>query len=458
MRYRSYIYTGVIFFIVVSSAIAFNRIHVVAENLIAPPTVSFSYNNNVCSGETVSFNSTVTGDGPFEYLWDFGDGATSTEEDPEYIYEAFGCGTQTFDVTLEVTDDNGETTTLTETVTVNEEPDINFIDVDSPYNPFDNCNAASVDYTITVGNDSNSDGCITTYSIDWGDGNVQTNVQFPLSHTYTSIGSFDMVITALGVNGCLSQETYLVKNSSNPEGGLNSPGSTTQLCLPLQDPINFTISSWGGNPADTVYYIDYGDGTTLTLTQNQLETGTDADGNLYYNTSNPSESAPFPIPYTYTTSNCPQSHYTVLLDVVTSCGETNFSVGPIKIHEKPDVSFNVLDSSCINESIEIENTSTSGYSINCTEADWFWDMGDGTTYNTFEPFHSYTAPGVYVISLYAANFCGETEIVTQEICIEAPLNPEFTSTTNESCAPFTTVLNNTTVVTDQCGVPVFEWD
>jgi PKD repeat protein len=42
------------------------------------------------------------GDGTVSYLWDFGDGSTSTEENPSHVYTAVGRYTVTLTVTDEV--------------------------------------------------------------------------------------------------------------------------------------------------------------------------------------------------------------------------------------------------------------------------------------------------------------------------------------------------------------------
>jgi PKD repeat protein len=367
------------------------------SSISLPPIIDFTFtNNNVCSGQTISFTSTVTGISPLTYAWDFGDGSTSTLENPSHSFQAIlGCGTQVFNVTLIVTDSNSDTETISKPITVKRKPDISFEDVNSQIGvpPFENCNQSSINYTVTVGNISNSSSCITSYSIDWGDGISASNVSFPLSHTYQSIGSFNMVINGLGSNGCQVQKVYLVKNSSNPSGGLPSPGGTVNLCTPM-GPLQFTITQWGANPIDTFYNVDFGDGTTFTLTQNDLVSST------YYNSSDPINSPAYPIPHTYMLSNCPNSSsYTLLLDIITSCGETNLTQGPISILEKPEVSFIIPDTACINVNVTINNTSSTGYNPNCnTDVDWFWDMGDGTTYMDFEPVHSYSAPGIYTVS------------------------------------------------------------
>ena len=156
-----------------------------------PPIIDFTFSsNNVCSGQTISFTSTVTGNNPFTYAWDFGDGSTSTLANPDHSFQAsLGCGSENFNVTLVVTDVNNDTTTISKPITIEKIPDISFEDVNSGFGvPFENCNQGPVNYTVTVGNTSNSSSCITSYSINWGDGTSASNVTFPLSHTYQTLG------------------------------------------------------------------------------------------------------------------------------------------------------------------------------------------------------------------------------------------------------------------------------
>ncbi|TMM53774.1 PKD domain-containing protein [Maribacter algarum] len=69
------------------------------------------------------------------YLWDFGDGTTSTEADLEKIYEVSG----TYEVMLTVTDDGGLTDTATLTITVVDDPTdkMDIILQSNPPNPTD---------------------------------------------------------------------------------------------------------------------------------------------------------------------------------------------------------------------------------------------------------------------------------------------------------------------------------
>ncbi|HLS11025.1 MAG TPA: PKD domain-containing protein [Flavobacteriaceae bacterium] len=420
---------------------------------VAVPTVSFTFtNNNSCSGILMRFTSTASGAGNLIYSWDFGDGSTSNLQNPLHRFDAFGCGPDAnFTVFLTVTDIVGSTT-VSQIVTVKRRPFINVVDLNPGVSgPFENCNISGAPYDLTIGLDPNSDPCVTSFSVDWGDGTIDNNVTFPLTHSYINEGFFDLVITGFGVNGCTSKRTYVVSNSSNPEGGIVTPGATVYLCLPAS-PLEFAISNWGDNPPDTVYNVDYGDGTIISLNQVQMESS------IYYNSFNPAASADYPIPHTYTVSNCPDPDYYVSLNIVTACGVTNLTAGPISVYQKPEVSFIIPDNGCVNTPVPITNTSNNGYTFNCdTTVTWFWDMGDGTTYSDFEPTHSYANPGSYTISLYAQNHCGITEIITHEICVEAALIPEFTVSITEGCTPYSTILGNTTVIENPCTIATFEW-
>jgi PKD repeat protein len=71
--------------------------------VVIPLQVEFSSNSPVMLGEPAVFTSTVPGVGPFEFLWEFGDGLTSTLENPTHLYQSAG----TFSVTLTVTGADG---------------------------------------------------------------------------------------------------------------------------------------------------------------------------------------------------------------------------------------------------------------------------------------------------------------------------------------------------------------
>lgn len=423
----------------------------------APPIIDFTFDNNsTCSGTLIQFTSTLSEAGAASYSWDFDDGTPLvTTANPTHRFEALGCATQNFSVKLTVVK-NGCTVVKIKTVIVKQKPSLSFTDVLDPFSPFSNClgNSAYDNYTITVAN--NSSTCVSSFSINWGDGITASNVTFPLTHTYTAVGVYSMTITATGTNGCINSKTYQVKNISNPLGGLNSPGSTQNLCAPTTN-LQFSISNWGTNSLDTTYNINYGDGATLFLTQAQLISST------YFNAATPENSANYPIPHIYTTSNCPATSYQVTLDVTNACGTTPFTLGNITILTKAVTNFTTLEKACVNTSVLFTNTTAGGFSQACSQLSIFtWNFGDGSPTVTTQLTapqnisHTYTTPGVYTVTLTSQNICG-TSPKTQQICIEPPLTPLFTVNTLTGCAPLAITTTNTTVLTNQCDTPTYLW-
>lgn len=81
-----------------------------------PPTANFTFTS---AELTASFTNTSTDDGSIvSWSWIFGDGETSTVQNPSHTYTAAG----TYTVSLTVTDDGGLTGTVSKPVTVSETP------------------------------------------------------------------------------------------------------------------------------------------------------------------------------------------------------------------------------------------------------------------------------------------------------------------------------------------------
>lgn len=424
------------------------------EMAVLAPVVDFTFNNDSsCSDTPITFNPIVSGDAPYSYVWDFGDGTSSTNSNPTHAFTALGCGIQTFNVKLTVKDRNGlVSNTATKTVSVQEKPDLKFVNLAGSGSVFERCgdNNSNLSYTINVGNNSTSTACIASYNIDWGDGKIETNVSFPRQYTYQRLGSFNMVITAVGSAGCNNSISYIVKNSNNPVGALIAPGNTTNFCVPLE-PMNFAIGSWALNPSDTRYLVNFGDGSSANFTQSQLESSP------YFNAGNPAASQNFPIPHTFTRFNCPSGN-TVSLIISNSCGSTNLSAGPIIILDKPTVSFNVTNIACVNSSVSFSNTTVAGFTNDCSTVNVYtWDFGDGTPVSReVNPSHVYTSPRTYTVTLNAVTPCGVGQTFTRTICVEPILQPNFTYT--KACVNSNTQITNTTDTRFACGPQTYIWE
>jgi len=139
--------------------------------------------------DTIQFTATVTDqdgaiDEPFTYLWDFGDGTTSDEQDPTHQYPNGG----TFQVTLTVTDARGVSGTVTKTITVEGPPPPT--PNDPPVAAFSvNKTTASLGETLQFTDQSTDpDGTVAAWAWNFGDGGISA-VQNP-AHAFMAAGQF----------------------------------------------------------------------------------------------------------------------------------------------------------------------------------------------------------------------------------------------------------------------------
>ena len=65
-------------------------------------------------GEIQFTNASYGGSGNFTYVWDFGDGTTSTEENPKHVYNEKGI----FVVSLTITDSSGRSNLYRKTIEI----------------------------------------------------------------------------------------------------------------------------------------------------------------------------------------------------------------------------------------------------------------------------------------------------------------------------------------------------
>ena len=430
------------------------------------PIVDFTFTNNACSGTAVQFTTSSNGN---TYTWNFGDSGTSSNKNPTHTFTSSGCGTEVFNVTLTITDSNGCSNSKTYAITIKQQPNVLFIDNNHlPYNPlnttnqFNNCNSAGANpnYNVSVGASSANSNCISSYSVIWQNGGTpEIFTALPFTHTYTSLGAFNMAITAIGQNGCSTTRNYTIKNESNPAGGLVSPGSTTNLCAPTPN-LQFTLSNWALNSPGTKYLIDYGDASPLVnLLQSDLMQNT-----LYYNSSNPSLSSNYPVPHIYNTSSCPSASITATLKISNSCGTTNSTISPIVILKPPVPNFTNPTNVCVNSCVQFTNTSLPASNENCLESTLYeWNFGDGSSVYSITaagtpnpPCHTYNSPGNYTITLTTSGYCG-IFIKTSTICVEPPLVPTFTLNNNVGCTPQSITATNTTVTTNSCVTSTYVW-
>ena len=164
-----------------------------------PPTGSFS---SVVTKQQVAFSSTssdpdgtVTG-----YLWDFGDGGTSTLANPAHTFPAVA----TYPVSLTLTDNDGGTTVITNPVTTvgNTLPTGSFSSV---------VNKQQASFTSTA---DDADGTVTGYLWDFGDGSATSTLVNPI-HTFPGVATYPVSLTLTDNDGGTTVITNPVTTVAN---------------------------------------------------------------------------------------------------------------------------------------------------------------------------------------------------------------------------------------------------
>jgi PKD repeat protein len=167
------------------------------------PIVSFTYAvSETTSGDfQVLFadqSVAVTGD-LASWQWDFGDGNTSTEQNPLHVYQ--GSGPDSYEVTLTVTTDQGQSGSTTQTVSM--------FASEAPLAEFEGSPT-----TVTSGNEvqftdlSDPRGSqITSWQWDFGDGNTSTT-QNP-THIYQIAAAYAYYDVSLTVTNAFGSDSEI---------------------------------------------------------------------------------------------------------------------------------------------------------------------------------------------------------------------------------------------------------
>ena len=366
------------------------------------------------SGAIISFTSVVSGATSPTYLWNFGDSTTSTLQHPTHIYNYSGCTVKTYNVSLTV-NDGTSCGTYQANVSVNNSIIPSLQDIDQ-FTPFSNCDNnpsnSNPNFQITLNNATADSSMVSSYVVNWGDGSSPstfTNSSFPISHTYTQLGLFNLSVTAFDSIGCQGTTTYNIANQGNPAIGLSSLGNT-QGCAPQT--FKFVLNQYQYNSPGTYYVWSFGDGSpNITWTYNDP----------FLNDT---------ISHVYNTSSCSQSSntYSVQVTAYNDCDFTTATVGNIRIYSSPQADFTLsTDTGCVSSPVCFTNNTISGFGYNCnTFAGYSWNFGDpasgsNNTATSLNACHTYNSPGIYTIILTASNgICGTSTISKQVVINDIP--------------------------------------
>lgn len=170
------------------------------------PWADFSYSPAVpISSEVIEFqDESYDVDGHIvSYLWDFGDGHSSTEQNPSFIYHQPGY----HDVQLTVTDDSGLTDTIVKSVFVNSSPPIaNF--TFTPSSP-------TVGETIHFTDLSTDDVGVVEWEWWFGEGGVSTDKN--PSYAFQKAGRYNVTLYVTDGDGLESSKRLSIDVKDRPD-------------------------------------------------------------------------------------------------------------------------------------------------------------------------------------------------------------------------------------------------
>lgn len=333
-----------------------------------PPSADFVASSvNPSLFDTVQFvDRSAPGSVPIEnWAWTFGDGATSTDQNPTHRYTRNGVYTVSLTVTTGATENNTSTATKKAFITAIAPPAPGFRF--TPASVFVNSDVQFVNTTI-VGDEPG-----IAYGWDFddpGSGTSNTSAQRDPIHRFTSPGTYRVTLTATTPTRAKS-----VTNSVTVDKAPAADFSATPLMGLVGETIEFMDATDYGTSTIAGQLLTFGDGSQSTAvdTQHVYTAAGDYTVELIVNYAHSVSGEAF------TETEKKQSYVSITEAVAPSA---DFSADrTLAITGTP---------------IQFMDLSTSG---SRPITDWLWDFGDGITSTDPEPMHVYTAPGAYTVIL-----------------------------------------------------------
>jgi flagellin-like protein len=352
------------------------------------PISSFTMStSNPAVGQSVAFTDTSTkGDGTInQWSWNFGDGQTSSVQNPSHSYATLGTKT----VTLTVTDSNSRTSTSTHTLVVGDyaSPTASF--TWTPTTPATNSPVTFAD-TSTAGS-----GTINQWSWSFG---ASSNPSTSTSHTpnsvsYSQNGQKAVTLTVTDSNGKTSTATRQIN-----VGNVVAPTA------------EFTISNSNPNVGETVSFTDASTPSSgTTIAQWSWNFGDSTTSTV----QNPQHS--------YTTPGAK----TVTLMVTGSDSVTHTSTVThtvdVNDYAPPLAGFTYAPAAiAVGQTVTFTDASTAG-SGSITQRSWNFGSGaTPATSTTQNPTASYSAAGSKTVSLTVTDSNSKTSTTTQTLTVNTP--------------------------------------
>ncbi|HTU86697.1 MAG TPA: PKD domain-containing protein [Solirubrobacteraceae bacterium] len=386
-----------------------------ADGTAALPTAAFTSSPTPSVPDSaVTFNASTStpasGDTITGYSWDFGDpnsaDDTATGADPSHVYSSGGA----YNVTLIVTDSDGQSESTTQTVIVDAPPTASFTVSPTPPAPG---SPASFDSSSS----SDSFGTITSYSWNFGDTGANgpgTSTLADPTYTYAASGNYTVTLTVTNDAGQTNTTTQTVTVENPPTVTITEPATSPTVITPGSG-VSFSENDSPGSGGS--------------ITSCSWNFGDPSSGN-----SNTATCAN-PVNHTYMTAGI----YTATVTVTDQLGGSASQSVQINVDTPPTASFTASPSQPAPGAVVTFNGSGSSDTVGYVS--YSWNFGDSSpTSSSVQPQHSYASPGKYNVVLTVTNDAGESSQATQTVTVDDPptasLTPSATVVTPGSAVGF----------------------
>ena len=329
---------------------------------------------STCAPVLVQFADSSKGS-PAKWFWDFGNGDTSSLQNPKEVYTAAG------NYIVKLTAGNGNSSSsVTKTITITGSIKAGFT------YQYNNVCAAPSSFTFTATNYQD------TINYLWNFGNGKTTTGSPASTVFTANGSDIVQLITSTPQGCKDTATQLFAIGS----ATVSFSSFSVVCK--NAPVTFTNTS-NPTPLSIIWYINgvnAGSGNTLT--------------------------------HTFTAAGSDD------IKMVASFGSCNQTAQKtITVKDKPVAGFSEsgsLQSCTLPAAITFTNSSTNANTYE-------WIFGDGNTSTQSDINYTYNKAGTFSPSLVAFNGDGCSDTLTKNALVRLgpPVISSFTALPKSGCVP-----------------------
>lgn len=393
------------------------------------PSANFSLSfGNICNGGTVSFTDLSSGgSGGYpitEFYWFFGDGDTSSQQNPTHTYNNAG----SYTVLLAVLNSIGCWDTSSRVLIIPTDPVANI------YSPDSN---ACLPGFVQFYDSSTADTSIIAWSWDFGSMGAGSNAQNP-TYTYNLTGAYTVTLTVTDFLGCQGSDTAIINVYANPtittlddtshcyqdSIQLLAIGGTSYVWTPSMGLSDSSISNpWVSVDTTTKFFVTGLDANNCTNTDSIVVTLDRVIADFNFDTVCLGDSTSFTdqsssstgsvnswlwnfddLGATSTNQNpahtfSADSVFAVNLQVTDTRGCSHDTTLAVPISPKPLANFSP-DRACFGDTVNFTDLSLANTGVLVS---WDWDFGDGDTSDLSDPSHFYAAPGNYTVCLTVSN-------------------------------------------------------